>query len=421
MVLSHETPAQWRADLDHLVQALEREHRQLFHSVSRTRFEATVRSLRGRIPLLARHEIVVELARLVALVGDGHTRLPLTTVPGFRRYPLRLYQYADGLFVQAIARAHAGAAGARLLAIGAVPATDAYEAMRPLISCDNAMGVRAGAPELLTIPEVLHARGVLAAPEQASYVVQRPSGERLSCTLYPVAEVPADLADAREGAVAGPPPWLQRPPEHNWSLIVAEAPDVRTLYVQYGCVRDRPQESVATFFDHVFAQIAREDVQRLILDIRQNEGGNMLLNRPLVQHLIRCERINQWGRLFVVIGRRTFSAAMNLAVDLERHTRALFVGEPTGASPNHYGENAEIVLPHSGLRCTVSTLWWHYASPWDDRPWIVPDLPAPLWSTDYATNRDPTLDAILAYGPAPGRAGTVEDRTDPAYLARKPR
>src|ERR671939_1971942 len=140
-MLPHGTPAQWRADLDYLMTALEREHRNLSHSVSRERFDGAVRSLRARIPALAGHEIVVELARLVALVGDGHTRLPLTEVPGFRRYPLRLYQYADGLFVQAIAREHSPAAGARLLAIGDTPATEAYDAMRALISRDNEMGV----------------------------------------------------------------------------------------------------------------------------------------------------------------------------------------------------------------------------------------------------------------------------------------
>lgn len=215
MAPPHGTHAQWCADLDYLAQALEREHRDLFHSVSRRRFDAAVRSLRARIPALAGHEIVVELARLVALVGDGHTRLQLTEVPGFRRYPLRLYHYADGLFVQAIARGHAGAAGARLLAIGDMPAIDAYDTMRPLISRDNGMGVRAAAPDLLTIPEVLQARGVLADPERAAYVVQRPGGERTTCILSPAEALPADLADARGDAAVEPPPWLQRSSEHR--------------------------------------------------------------------------------------------------------------------------------------------------------------------------------------------------------------
>jgi hypothetical protein len=85
----------------------------------------------ARIPALAGYEIVVELARLVALVGDGHTRLPLTEVPGFRRYPLRLYHYADDLFVRAIAGEHSAAAGARLLAIDRGHARSASRRWRP--------------------------------------------------------------------------------------------------------------------------------------------------------------------------------------------------------------------------------------------------------------------------------------------------
>lgn len=410
------TSAQWRADLDHLADALEREHRNLFHNMSRESFASAVRSLRARIPALDGYEIVVELARLVALVGDGHTRLPLTEVPGFRRYPLRLYQYADGLCVQAIAQEHGAATGARLLAIGDTPATDAYDAMRALISRDNEMGVRAAVPELLTIPEVLHARGVLADPAQAAYLVQRPNGERLTCALRPAEASPADLVDVRDGTAAPPPLWLQRSSEHNWCVSLTDA---QTLYVQYNRVRDAPEERVEEFFDRVFTLVERDDVHRLILDIRLNGGGNMSLNRPLIHHLIRCDRVNQWGKLFVVIGRLTFSAAMNLAVDLERHTRALFVGEPTGARPNHYGENADITLPRSGLRGTAAALWWQYADPRDDRPWIAPDIPAALWSADYAANRDPALEAILRYVPDPARA--IDDRQALAHLAKRRR
>jgi C-terminal processing protease CtpA/Prc len=233
--------------------------------------------------------------------------------------------------------------------------------------------------------------------------------------LRPVVALPGDLADARDGS-AVPPLWLRRAPEHNWCEYLADA---GALYVQYNQVRDGQEESVAAFFDRVSALVDREAVARLILDIRLNWGGNMSLNRPLVHHLIRSDRVNQWGKLFVIIGRCTFSAAMNLAVDLERHSRALFVGEPTGARPNHYGETVEIVLPHSGLRCTASALWWQYSQPGDDRPWIAPDIAAPLWSDDYVANRDPALDAALGYEPQ--AAHGADDRHAPDHLARCPR
>lgn len=388
--------AQWREDLAHLVAALRREHRNPFHGTSREAFDGAVRHLHARIPSLAGHEVVVELSRLVATLGDGHTALRLADVPGFRRYPLALYRYSDGLFVRAVGREHEAAAGARLLSVGGTPADEAYEAMRPIVSRDNEMGGRATAPALLTIPEVLHARGVIEAPARTTFDVERRGGERVALSLDPGDGLPAGLVDARDGASAPTPLLLRRSPEENGFDYL---PDTRTLYLAYNCVRDGADEALATFFDRAFALVEREGAERLIVDLRLNHGGNNALNRPLIHHIVRSDRINRWGGLYAVIGRQTFSAAMNLAVDLERDTRVLFIGEPTGSSPNHYGENAAIVLPHSGLRATAAALWWQHSAPYDDRPWIAPDLPARLRAADYAANRDPAVETALTHIP----------------------
>src|SRR5690349_8749394 len=106
------SPNQWREDLRYLVDALAREHRCLHHTVSRWALDGARRALHARIPSLAAHQVVVELARLVAMVGDGHTALRLGEVARFRRYPLVLDRFSDGLFVRAIAPDHAEAAGA---------------------------------------------------------------------------------------------------------------------------------------------------------------------------------------------------------------------------------------------------------------------------------------------------------------------
>src|SRR5262245_31744195 len=104
----------WREDLDFLAEELPKRHVSLFHTMSQAQFEQAVQALREQIPGLARHQVIVELARIVALIGDGHSRLDLSDGPnvGFRRYPLRLYLYSDGLFVQAAEDAQA--VGARV-------------------------------------------------------------------------------------------------------------------------------------------------------------------------------------------------------------------------------------------------------------------------------------------------------------------
>ena len=84
-----------------------------------------------------------------------------------------------------------------------------------------------------------------------------------------------------------------------------------------------------------------------------------------------------------IIGRLTFSAGMNCAMDLEKNTEAIFVGEPTESSPNQYGDPTRIVLPQSGIGVSVSTRYWEDGGPSDHRPWLAPRVPAVLTSKDY--------------------------------------
>jgi hypothetical protein len=50
-----------------------------------------------------------------------------------------------------------------------------------------------------------------------------------------------------------------------------------------------------------------------VVDLRWNGGGNTLLAMPLLHGLIAGRTINRRGRLFVIAGRGTFSAAQDTA------------------------------------------------------------------------------------------------------------
>jgi ketosteroid isomerase-like protein len=117
----------------------------------------------------------------------------------------------------------------------------------------------------------------------------------------------------------------------------------------------------------------------------------------LVHGLIRSDKTNRLDHLFVLVGRRTFSAAMNGAVDIERNTNSIFVGEPTGSSPNFVGENTILTLPCSSLRVSCSSLSWQRSLPMDRRTWIEPEIVAEPSMVAFAANRDPGLEAIFAH------------------------
>ncbi|MGB8966136.1 MAG: hypothetical protein WCB99_10900, partial [Candidatus Cybelea sp.] len=128
--------------------------------------------------------------------------------------------------------------------------------------------------------------------------------------------------------------------------------------------------------------------------LRFNGGGDNILLPVVVQNLVRRESINAPGKLFVIIGRNTQSAAENLVSRLQRDTHAVFVGEPTGERPNQFGDPWPFILPNSHIEVHIASIQWEDIDPRDDRDWTGPDLAAELTSSDYASNIDPAMNLI---------------------------
>lgn len=399
----------WRADLAFVREQMPKVHPDLYHATTSQQFTGAIDSLDAHVPDLEPHEITVELMRIVATVDDGHTRLSMPLVEntgfvrghsetpppsdpalGFRHYPLRVYVFSDGVFVTRTDRAHERYAGARVVGIGNMTIDEATAAVTPTIQRDNAMQIRRHLPERLVIPEVLHARGVIDDMEKATFILETGDGERHDVRFSPVVGEAVDWVDA---APVPAPLYLRDVDRHFWFEYLA---DSRTVYWQYNTVYDGDDETVAHFADRLLAFIEANPVDQLVVDLRHNFGGNNGLNRALVHMLIRCTKTRDPGTFFAIVGRGTFSAAMMFCVDLERHTNVIFVGEPTGSSPNQYGDSRKLTLPNTGITVRVSTLYWQNSDPRDERPWIEPTMSAPVSSRDFFAGRDPSLEAILA-------------------------
>jgi tetratricopeptide (TPR) repeat protein len=169
------------------------------------------------------------------------------------------------------------------------------------------------------------------------------------------------------------------------------------VYVQFNHVANKDEETLDAFTKRLFAFVEQHAVDRFILDLRLNRGGNGQLNRCLLLGIIRSS-IDRKGRLFTIIGRGTWSAAQFLVGDLEKYTNTVFVGEPTGGKPNSYGDSHKIVLPKSGIAVRVSTLWWQ-GDERDKRQWVAPQIATALSFQEYRSNADPALNAVLNYVP----------------------
>lgn len=415
------TADEWREDLRVLAAELQSRHRNPYHTTSREAFETAVKQLHERIPTLTDAQVKVELTKIVTLIGDGHTgirRYPFGPMFGFRFYPVALYHFSDGIFVRAADAKYAEAVGGRVVAIDGTPVEEAVRALTPYVVRDNEMSVRLYAPLLLSVPEVAHTVGIVKNMDAATLEIEK-DGKRRTVTLAPVDDASfvrpysgfwkgPGWVDARDAASAPTPLYLKDVGSPHWFEYL---PDAKTVYVQYNQVANKPDETVAAFAERLYDFVEKTPAERIVFDVRWNGGGNNYLNKPLLVGLIKS-KLDEPGKVFVITGRHTFSAAQNFVNTFEKFTNAVFVGEPTGATPNHYGDASEFTLPNSGIVVRASTLWWQDMDPRDTRPWTGPSHAAELTFDEYRNNVDPALGAALAYTPKAPIADEVQSALD---------
>ncbi len=400
----------WRQDLDYLAAQLREIHPQPFAKVDEAVFDSELARIRDDLAALEHHEVVVELATLLARLGDGHSRVtlpldeqveffqghsptPPPEVDGlrFRAFPIRLSLLGGELYVREVAPAHRELLGARVVRFGKMSIEGAIAAVAPTVRRDNELQIQDLLPTHLVLVELLAARGVVDQANELPLVVERRGGERVQAVLRPqVAGGPALLVagvDRREDA----PRYPDRPEEPYWF----EWLDDHILYFQFNQVGGAEGETLDRFTTRLLTELDRQPGSSLVIDLRRNPGGWYGTAKSLLRGLLRRELVDEPGRLLVLTGRTTFSAAMMFAIDLERHSNALFLGEPTGSSPNHHGDARRVRLPNSGITVRISTLYWQ-SHPSDRREFITPHVTIEPTFDDYLAGRDPVLDAAVA-------------------------
>lgn len=405
------TAEQWRADLEWLRVELPKRHPDPFAHWSQADYEAAFAALQAQLPTLAEHARVVGLARVVATLRDGHTRLTLPHAAGsgfftghtatdvarvgaFGHLPLRLLAAADGWLVAAVAPEHASLLGARVHSIDDRPIDEAAAAVAPVVHRDNDQQLRNQLADFLVVPEVLHASGVTRSIERATLDLELGDGSRRAIEL-------ARTTNPREDWRTLPAdPRVERPAAESGGLWFRELAEPAAVYARIAEIADDPDETYAEFANRLGAYLAGAPARRLIIDLRGNPGGDNTLNPQLLRALLRTPWLEEPGALFVLTDGGTFSAAMNLAEQLEHWLPAIFVGGGTGGRPNHYGDARKLALPATGLTVRVSSLYWQN-HPNDARDAIMPLLVAVPTIAQLRSGLDPALEALRVLQRAP--------------------
>lgn len=371
----------WRQDLRCFVTQLREHHRNPFHLVTQQQFESAVTALDTQIPQLRDYEVVVGLERLAAMVGDGHTFV--ATSGSQHRFPLKLYWFGNELRVVAASREYARAVGTRVSRIDGMKMADVMRRIQQVVPRGETQWYFLNqSAEKITRAEVLASLGAISDVSHCIFTFEGSAGEFTLGISSVVADEKIDwiLPTGRL------PLYRQQERQSFWFTEIAGS---HTVYVGF-----RKYDELEKHARELFAFLDRRMPKCLIVDMRDNSGGNYALAREFLLYGIQARRsLNRRGFLYVVTGRATFSAGMTNAIDFRRETEALLVGEPPGARPNGYQENFWFTLPHSQLRVSVATNYYRFSD--TDSPIVEPDRRFdPSWA-DYKAGRDAVNEWIL--------------------------
>ncbi len=364
----------WRADLATVVETLVRRHPAPFHYTPEPAFRAAVAAFERALPTLTREQRIAGLAQIVALIHDGHTQVFLDGFERLLRLPIEVRWFRDAAIVTAAAPAHAWAIGGRVTAVGGQPIAVAADRLTATVGfqADGFRRERLGE----RVTSVVFLRGVGLAPPDgpARFEVVDRAG-----VVRPLEVEIGPLPPSAAGADA--PLRRQEGGRYYWSRYL---PDADAVYLSYRRCNPDPRQAMAELVAEVGASLAAHPRARLVVDLRDNGGGDSTVLAPLYDVLEAHPHV----RIAALIGPATFSSGITAAIDLDRRG-ALLIGEPAGSPATMYGQTTTDKLPGARLKLQYSTRTYTFAD--YPGPALAPEVEIVLGADDHLAGRDPAL------------------------------
>jgi len=392
----------------------------VFTTSARTRAQTYVRAVTPKADGMTPAEFLLTVLRIAALADNGHDTEHDKDDVWFpeSRLPVRMIWFPNDWVIARTDSAHSDLLGGCVLTIEGRSADQLFRSLRKYWGGPDTSR-RWNLEWLVENSGLLHAAGLARQADRLEITVRRIDGRQVTRTLFfePKALLPEGQYAER---VWSPEPWPGEA-EKAWQAFtprstplylrdgaryfrVVHLPELEALFIQLRIHFDAPGETVAEFCKHVDEMVEHLHPHNLIVDERFDTGGNIDLTREWQRQLVA--RIP--GRIYILIGRYTFSAGIVAAAAFKHDAadRARLIGEPVGDRLRWWSEGTDVCMPNSKYCIHQSTGLWDlvrgcsgdsacYGDKYDARVRdLEPDIAAPLTSQMWLAGQDPAMDAI---------------------------
>lgn len=382
------TTEQWIKDLEVLDKTIRTKHIDPFYHISQERYSRLVDELKRDIPKLNGREIAVRMIEIAASIGDGHTRA--TPYSTFRSYPLVYYWFGKELRVIAAPQEYKEWIGNTVVQIQGRPIDEVYNLTKRLIpQHESESFIMSWSQGLIRHPEVLQTLKIINGNDSLELTLKDADGneKKLKLSGY-------EFSELQKWKYLRPTDKQSFAAKYPEKTVWFEAiPNSNALYFDLSTypTKDEMKKVAKSLAD----EIERNSYKTLLIDLRNNGGGNFTIGQELV-NITKASVLKKKLDVYVAINRATYSAAVANATHFKSAFNAKYIGEISGGRPNGYQESMPFILPNSKIPASVSVKNYKFQD--ENTAGLIPDIELlPEWNS-YKNGIDRVLEFITKNG-----------------------
>ena len=309
-----------------------------FRAIERTRLDRHIGEARQDAQDTSEDGFLLSLMRLLALPGNGHTRL----IPNkaISVLPLRFATIGRDVRLLSAPSGFADAVGGALLSVNDVPVSEIETAAAEFLAGTSQRN-RVIGPILFVWPSALVRLGVFSGKGAIEYKIRNDAGR--------ISVLASDMASTVPGSALYP----QNEHGKTDALWSAKAFLEIRDFGQCGMLMVLPsffdpgETNLSNAICEVAGRIGSRPDAPLLIDVRGNTGGDFLRTLPLIDAILNGAKDRRVG---VLVDKFTFSAAIVFVAILKHRlgARLKLIGEEMGDGLTFFAEGGTIDLSTGG-------------------------------------------------------------------------
>ena len=342
----------WTEDINAYKANLEKHHIDLYNKISKVEFEQELKTIQSNLNSKTDIDVIIDLMRLTQKIGDGHTAFSLRGIET-HLFPIEVYKVGKQWRIVKTTDKHKNLLGKELIAIDGKTMKQIEDEVGKVAQyIENKQSKTIRIAQYAMISELLFGLHLTNSKLDATFTFLDENKNKTEATLKAInSKDYYESVEFKNFKIVIPEIEKSIDLKHDY-LWFSPIKTTEAIYIKF---ESYPSfEEMEKFGASVLNYINKNNSKQIVIDLRNNGGGDFFVGTFLAYYLNLADSIDWKSGVYVLTDKVTFSAATSNASQFRQMLNAKIVGEPTGSNPTGYQDMGQFKLPNSGITVTYS-------------------------------------------------------------------